>query len=253
VQSATEKVRSVFKAAVVLLGTESSKDDADFVLLAKSRLPSRRTSPISLPDQREFFLTFPAGHFNPKRETAEQGALRELSEETGGYFFTDSIPTPWGQAVCPENLFAQCCKLEANSLQLINKEPVELVMSGFRSERLTRVFYSFFFLKVPGLTSAKLSLFCKQASEQFRGESFSFYREITEYIPVPTVIFLAQLKKFSDFEATPNWFFSYPAGPADFTLFQAGTLHKSYQCNKGYFYALSRDYATVRAMLLQKS
>lgn len=222
----------IFKAGTILWG---EKDGKKVVYLAKTSHPSTRENP-NQNVKYQFMVTLSAGKFDPKTERSRIGALRELCEETGGYFVSDFATNPWSD---DKAILEQQHSLCPQDLQKLEKMPI--VVNMFWKTPL-EANYTFYTLKVRPERIIKINKFCQQAREKLP-ENLNVFKEIDQYLTVPLEEFISKLEKMSQFTPSSHWFSCDDANenePEGALYFTNSATGESYPFNKGYFMGLSQ-------------
>ena len=178
-----------------------------------------------------FFLNYPAGIVDGPDEGLADAALRELSEESAGFFFTLNKHPFFESAVWDSSSAILVSKEDLVSL---NESPIFIsYFDPWKSAKMEIRFY-FYLLVVPAISLDVLNKFCSAAqsldSEQ---EKFVAFKEVLGYKKILASEFFNAIDFFKGVsDGDDEWFFSKKEEP--------GLVFDGAPFNKGYFAATKK-------------
>lgn len=183
-------------------------------------------------------INFPAGKqdFN---ESLSLAAIRELAEETGGFFIFEGMVSPW---TMPEYTFEQLKphKININDLSLINEKPINFVMFNPWQKKEIEFDFFFFKLETENIELKKLNYFCESAIKLLPNKNYRHFKEVFGYEFIKENVFHNSLQKMSNISIDKYWFLSNNSKKSRIDknfLFHTST--GEFFFNKRYFWALS--------------
>ncbi len=187
-----------------------------------------------LKDEREeplFFLNYPAGVVDDLEDGLVESALRELSEETAGFFFTLKNHPFFESGSWDSSRAIKVCK---EDLLVLNKAPILIsYFDPWKSAKMEVSFY-FYLLVVPSVSLDVLNKFCSVAQSLDSGQDkFVAFKEVLGYKKILASEFFQAIDFFKGVaDGDDGWFFSNDKEPA--------LIFDGVPFNKGYFAATKK-------------
>lgn len=196
-------------------------------------------------------LNLPGGKVDGN-ENLKIAMLRELTEESGGFFTTKSLlpESPWQKT--KQNFLDKICLFKEEDLTSINEEPVAIEMFSIWQDQIVNTEYFFYELNVGTINIDDISEFCHTACNLLDEKEYSSYQEVDEYFEIPVNQFLEKLNEMAKIiEVDQAWLWG-PSDKDDLEKIVTFTnlKNQSLSFNKGYFFALSRIFDKIKKSLL---
>lgn len=231
------------KAGTVLL--TGKKNDLKILLgCSNPNFKSERKKRIQLNS-----LHLPAGMIDEENLNPETEALRELQEETGGFFICNKLHPD-----TTEKTNLGQIKVDKKKFHCLNKKPISIEMVKQKSENAFKVNFNFFLYHVENLKSEKISDTCRQAIKKLDDKQFKHYKEMLDWHEIDLNLFLEKLKIFDSLTPpTRQWYYQGNLTSKYDQIISFEINNKTYTFNKGYFSALSQTYKQILKYTQTKS